>query len=183
MIQPCRPRLPRAAPGRRWRGGAVPVSCPLSLACNVMAQVSCIIDVTLFLPPVRMAQLCHNIALMSRHTPNMLFGGPLSSQGHQFRRWTVDPAGMAADPMESANRFWKSMVPHFTDQAEGIAWVVDRWLAQAFVQDCAPDDWIVWSGAPTGGRTRTAPSRNPDGLLRREDGFQHVWEGEFRHAP
>ncbi len=117
-------------------------------------------------PSFGLTHFANVVSVIRRTPPNMLFGGPLSSRERQFRLWAVDPAGTAADPMASADRFWKSMAPHFTDQAEGSAWVVDGRLAQAFVQDCAPDDWIVWSGAPTGGRTwtRTALYRNPDGL-------------------
>ena len=55
-----------------------------------------------------------------------------------------------AKPLESvefdrASWFWKQMKPHFHYQSDGVGLIVDGRLAQAFTQDCEPDELAVWS--------------------------------------
>ncbi len=53
---------------------------------------------------------------------------------------------------DSASWFWEQMQPHFHYESDGVGLIVDGRQAQAFAQDCEPDELVVcsWGGQADG---------------------------------
>ena len=83
----------------------------------------------------------------------ILFEGPPFSHDVKgelrFRLWPVEPTE-GADP---AAWFWQRMEPNLDYQADGVGLLMDGRLAQAFTQDCASGELIVWEWSGAGPAT------------------------------
>ncbi len=71
------------------------------------------------------------------------FADPRSFEGSPLRL-QLRPIDLPADENTVA-RTWERIEPHFDHQSDGIGLIVDGRLAQAFVRNCAPNEWIAWS--------------------------------------
>ena len=86
-----------------------------------------------------------NLQLASKNLDAMLFEG--LPYGHhestrQFRLWPAEPTESVAD---HSAWFWERMEPHLTtDRSAKLGLTVDGRLAQAFAEDCAPDELAIW---------------------------------------
>ncbi len=66
---------------------------------------------------------------------------------------------------DSASWFWEQMQPHFHYESDGVGLIVDGRLAQAFAQDCEPDELAVWSwGGQANGSIAAAWQQAQTGL-------------------
>ena len=65
--------------------------------------------------------------------------------GVERRFGLILPKPLESVEFDSASWFWKQMQPHFHYESDGVGLIVDGRLAQAFAQDCEPDELAVWS--------------------------------------
>ena len=67
---------------------------------------------------------------------------------------------LAAEPPEDDNTaasIRQRMAPHFDYQSDGVGILVDGRMAQAFAEDCAPDELVLWSWVGPGDETAVNP--------------------------
>ena len=68
-----------------------------------------------------------------------------------FNIWTPE----LRDVGSLTDFFWKRMEQHFSFATGGVGLVLDGRLAQAFAQECGPDEWVLWRWSQ-GGEERSA---------------------------
>ena len=99
-----------------------------------------------------------NIRYVSNRVDTVLFEGPLflvePGKQRKFKFW---PAGPAGDVIDRSDWFWQRMEPHFDYQSDGVGILADGRMAQAFAEDCAPDELVLWSWVGPGDETAVNP--------------------------
>ncbi len=106
-----------------------------------------------------------NMRWISLRRDQMLLEGPYlyskrsavrrrPSHVKQFKLWVREPRAPWSK-VDRATWFWERLEPHLELQADGVGYLVDGRLRQAFVRDCAPDELAVWSWGGSGERGGT----------------------------
>ena len=93
-----------------------------------------------FKPLYRELGITHFANLSSIGFSNLIFQGSLTSGERQFDIGLYE----LTEDFDAA-WFYERMKPHFHYESDGIGLIVDDRLAQAFTQDCEPDELAVWS--------------------------------------
>ncbi len=71
----------------------------------------------------------------------------------QFRLLTLEPPEMSSGGINRSDWFWQRMEPHFNHRSDGVGFLVDGRLVQAFAKECDPDELVVWPWAGLGDGT------------------------------
>ena len=83
----------------------------------------------------------------------------------QFRLLTLEPPEMSSGGINRSDWFWQRMEPHFNHRSDGVGFLVDGRLVQAFAKECDLDELVVWHWAgPGDGMVAGAWTRMQTGL-------------------
>ena len=63
----------------------------------------------------------------------------------RFKLWLHEQPRGSWSRVDRATWVWERLAPHLERGADGVGFLVDGRLAQAFVRDCAPDELALWS--------------------------------------
>ena len=90
---------------------------------------------------IRQSGITHfaNIVGVEKRLQHTLYDSATRFQSDKtFKIWKLEPVAASFD-------FYERMKPRFDYESAGVGLIVDGRLAQAFTQDCGPDEPAVWS--------------------------------------
>ena len=86
-----------------------------------------------------------NAARKERYRDTLLFDGPVFVKDLQFKFWFPEWLRESWDGVDRAAWFRERMEPHLEHYADGVGFLVDGRIMQAFAQDCRPNELAAWT--------------------------------------
>ena len=89
---------------------------------------------------IRQSGITHfaNMVDVEKRFQHTLYDSATRFRSRTFKIWKLEPVAAFFD-------FYERMKPRFDYESDGVGLIVDGSLAQAFTQDCGPDEPAVWS--------------------------------------